>query len=789
ASEPAQAGPGAAGLLDPSQEAAVRTALEQPATLVTGAPGSGKTTVALEVAGRLLADPRIDPAGVLLLCATRRSAGAARDELAVRTGRTLRQPLVRTASSLAFGVLHRFETAADRPAPTLVSGPEQDQVIAELLAGRLAGDGPALVLPPGVPEEALRTRGFRDELRDVMMRAAERGIDPVELDLLGQRENRPAWRLCARLYEEYRDVMALREGTPDAGTRYDPAGVVDAAVGVLTTWDAERAGAARPQWRHVVVDDYQEATPALARLLTVLADDGARLTLIADPDLAVQGFRGAVPQLVGRASAPPGTQVGAFGASAVALGSVWRQGPALRQVVEHVAQHVPTAGTARHRQAPSAVPDQSGTVGAAVCPSPGQEHALIAHELRADHVLDGTPWGDMAVVARSGAQVEALRRALAAAGVPVSVLGSAGALRDEPAVRPLLTALDVTARCTQPGYAQSAGLDEDTAVELLTSPLGGFDAVSLRRLRRALRAEEIAGGGGRGSGHLLVEVLGDPARGATLPASVRSGTVRLARLLEQGRAAMDQPGANAQTVLWAVWEASRLAERWRSTALAGGAAGQRGDRDLDAVLALFKAAERFVERTRGAPVAQFVDYVRSQELPADSLAARGGTTDAVSVLTPAGAAGREWAVVVVAGLQDGVWPDLRLRDSLLGAQALADLDRTDRAVASGPGVRDGAGSRAERAADARRAVLADELRAYLVALTRARRRLLLTAVADEDRRPSPFLDLVVAPGDDADLADSRAVTAPEPLDLRGVVARARRALDRALERAEAGGAA
>src|SRR3712207_7617421 len=82
------------------------------------------------------------------------------------------------------------------------------------------------------------------------------------------------------------------------------------------------------------------------------------------------------------------------------------------------------------------------------------------------------------------------RSALAGGSVPVSVLGSDVPLREEPAVRPLLLAL----RCS----LDPSTLDADTAVSLLTSPYGGADAVGLRRVRRALRAEELAGGGGRG---------------------------------------------------------------------------------------------------------------------------------------------------------------------------------------------------------------------------------------------------------------------------------------------------
>jgi RecB family exonuclease len=370
----------------------------------------------------------------------------------------------------------------------------------------------------------------------------------------------------------------------------------------------------------------------------------------------------------------------------------------------------------------------------------------------------------MAVVTRSGERVTSLRRALAVAGVPVSVLGSQVPLRDEPAVRPLLDVLAVV--------TGRAALDPAVAAGLALSPVGGLDAVGLRRARRALRADELGGGGGRASDELLVAALDEPGMLVGLRPEVGGPVRRLARVLAAGRSAAAEPGADAHAVLWAVWDATGLSEPWRRAALAGGAAGQRADRDLDAVLALFRAAETFVERTPAAPPQSFVDWLLAQDVPADTLAAR-ARRESVPVLTAAGAAGREWDLVVVAGVQEGSWPDLRLRDSLLGAQALVDLLDGRAGEGGAPDV-----------AAARQAVLADELRSFAVACSRARSRLVVTAVADLDSEPSPFVDLVVPPapgpgsGPDDEAADARLVTQlPVPLDLRGLVARLRGRLE------------
>lgn len=813
--------------LDATQRAALDAARTEPATLVVGAPGTGKTTVAIEVAAQALSEG-VDPARVLVVAASRRSAAEVRDRLSARADRTVSAPMVRTAAAAAFAVLRARAAATGEPPPTLISGPEQDLLLAELLAGHLDGEGVPLRLPDGLPEEVLALRGLRQELRDLLMRAAERGLTPADLDDLGTQHDRPEWRTAAQVYQEYLDVTALRVGTPDLGSRYDPAVVVDEAAEALLAWEDEVTGAPRPGWDVVVVDDYQEATIATARFLRVVHDDGARLVLLADPDTAVQTFRGASPALVGRAAAPVRRRAatGEFDARVEVLGTAWRQEGDLRDVTRTVTTQIGTVAGAVHRGAvasPVPTPEDGAPRGASVAllGSGAEEAAYVARELRAEHLLHGTPWGRMAVVCRAGAQLATLRRALIAASVPVGILGSDVPLREEPAVTPLLAIMRVAVGLPPAGYSRgldgvrgAAGIDDAvtrdvgdpaetliereparsdepaafdeldpvTAAALVTSPVGGLDVVALRRLRRALRAEELGSGGGRTSDALLVEVLLDESRAATLPASVRRGAVSVARVIAAGREAVLAPDATAQTVLWAIWSATRLSDRWRDAALGGGAVGARADRDLDAVLALFRAAETFVDRMPGAPPSAFVEYLESQDLPADSLAARAAGTDSVAALTPAGAAGREWDVVVVAGVQDGVWPDLRLRDSLLGSEALVELlaGRSQDAHGLGP--------------DARRAVLTDELRSFAVATSRATRRLLVTAVSDVDEVPSPFVDLVcppagpddtdegpgAMPGDDGDgpvgsdeERDPRRVEVGQPLDLRGLVASAR----------------
>jgi superfamily I DNA/RNA helicase/RecB family exonuclease len=471
-------------------------------------------------------------------------------------------------------------------------------------------------------------------------------------------------------------------------------------------------------------------TAATQRLLEVLVGDGGDVVLAGDPDAATQTFRGARPSfLAGAASS--WRRADGVPARAVVLRTVHRQGPLLRAVAARVAERIGSAGVPAQRRAVAAPDSPPGTVAVHVLASAAAEAAFVAHALREANLGGGLGWGRMAVIVRSARRTETLRRTLAAAGIPVAVPATEVPVRDEPAVVPLRRAL----ACV----LDPAALTPEVAADLLTGPVGGVDAVALRRLRQALRARELEAGGDRSSDELLVAALLDPALLVPLDPRAVRGARRVAAVLAAGRAGAAQPGANAETVLWELWQSAGLAEPWRRRALSGGAAGARADRDLDAVVALFEAAARFVDRLPHAGPAAFLAYLEGQDVPGDTLAERAPTSDSVTLVTPHGAAGREWDVVAIVGVQEGVWPDLRLRNSMLGAQELAD-------VIDGRAVDGIAESTAQR-----RAVLDDELRLFHVAVTRARRRLLVTAVSSEDELPSPLLDVVDPLPDDVEV--------------------------------------
>src|SRR5215467_2157942 len=329
----------------------------------------------------------------------------------------------------------------------------------------------------------------------------------------------------------------------------------------------------------------------------------------------------------------------------------------------------PPAGHRDLRPLPSASP---GTLRIAIASSASQEATVVADALRRAHLHDQVPWSSMAVLVRSVIrQVPLLRRALATAGVPVAIAGDELPLEAEPGVRPLLLL-----RCA----LRPSTLDEDAATELLAGPLGGTDALGLRRLRRSLRAAAHAAGEDAPE-QPLAAVLADPRELTLLHGHAADSARRVAGLLRLARETAEQ--GNAHEVLWAVWDASGLAEVWQAASAAGGASGAAADRDLDAVCALFDAAARFTAKLPPGAASLFLDSMSGQEIAGDTLAQRAPQGDAVRILTAHRAKGLEWDVVVVAGVQEGIWPDLRMRSSLLGMDELVDAAMGVQAAGAG----------------------------------------------------------------------------------------------------------
>ncbi|MEU2253287.1 ATP-dependent helicase [Nocardia xishanensis] len=865
---------------------------------VLGGPGTGKTALLTDLAATRIA-AGADPESVLLLTHSKQAAAAVRDAVTARSISTnpddeggvpgaTREPLVRTLHSYAFAVLRRHAAAHGNPPPRLLTGAEQDAVLREMLRGDLAdiADG-ATGLWPERLQPALGLAGFAEQLRNLMLRATERGIGPEDLIALGREHGKPEWVAAGRFAERYEQAMLLRwsvgvEAPEATAPALDAAELIGAALDALAG-DPNLLAAERSRIDYLLVDDAQHLDPQAATLVRVIGAAAHCAVVAGDPDQGVFAFRGADPRFAADPGAPEERRI--------VLRHNHRSGAQVRLAVARVAARLPGSAPQRFSLPdPEATQQDDGTaVRVRVLATPAKEAALIADHLRRAHLTGGVPWSEMAVIVRSvPLSLAPLRRALLAAGVPVRQPALDVPLARRRGAAWMLLALRALLAGERSRRAGEAMFSAEDALDLLSGPLGGADQISLRRLRRGVRravleverktarkAEEQAwaealppdagrdssqhpvphdptwddaesdwspsepestaadsdwvvsesewreadlewglevaehaddsyvpsrpgderpdNGGKAGNGTVPDDAGGDENRSETgRPALLEQSSAEVLRdllvgigdraildrltdveaaplhrvldALDRGRKARGR-AAGLEDVLWTLWTASRLERRWVAQSERGGAVGMQADRDLDAAVGLFDAAAAYVDRIPRAGIEGFVEYLLQQEIPQDTapLTAPG---DAVALLSAHAAAGREWDVVAVAGVQEGIWPNPRPRGTLLHTEDLVDLS-------AGIGL---IGEPVSRAAP----ILAEERRLLLVACSRARRSLLVTAVesvsGERDLVPSRFLSELLGHDDDTEpgalpVADPGRALVMHSLvaELRGVV--------------------
>jgi len=724
--------------LTPDQLAAVKH--RGSPLVIHGGPGTGKTTVLVEAALARIAEGQ-NPDSILLLTFGRERASELRDAIALRTTKTMFEPLARTFHSLAFSIVKM--KAKDDPEPILLSGPEQESYIKELLQGDIA-DG-----YKEWPEDlhaALTTNGFARELRDLILRASERGIDADELAAMGKSEGEKYWQGAAAFWKRYLNSMVMREiSATDAKMRIDPSELVSRAALHLHN-NPDVLTNLRARFSTIMVDEFQESDPAQRALLAMLA--GSDVIICADADSAVGRFRGADPDGLSAALDP-------YRAKEIVLSSAFRSSSSIFDVGVRFANSMKGSPVTRKRTCSN---ENAGQVQVHRFRSGAEEAAFIAHQFRSAHLREGISYSNMAVILRSpGMQASSLRRAFSQVGIPVA--SELQALAGNPAIAPFLLLARVALKL-QP-------LNFDTAERLLMSEFGGADSISLRRIRRALIAARSDGDDRTGT-QLLIAALDS----GELFIEGAAEITRVHELLEKARAVARNKKATADELLWAIWDNAvtsddqKLANAWRNQALRPGVRGAGADRDLDAMMQLFESVARYSERFPLSGPGAFIAEIATEDIAGDVITAKGVRPDFVEILTVHSAKGREWDLVAIAGLQEGAWPNLKQRSSLLGAERLVERKRN-------PDI-----ARDQLDVIAASGLLQDEERLFHVALTRAKQSLFVTAVQRDDEEPSQFFEVIEVMVKKLDEDLEPAITeVPRPITAPALVAELRSQLN------------
>ena len=767
-----------------------------------GAPGSGKTTLAVSLVAQAVAQGR----QAVLLSPTRVRADQlrtylvqAQTQLANRQGQAASQspqtqpspaqtgpaasvqvdtPRVFTPAAFALRILSQWfsQRLQPLPAPVLLMGADEDAALEQLI-GQVSWSQPA---------EVTQTRGFRAQIRNLFSRCGELGVDYQLLEQLGQAAQVQLWCEAApllKLWDSQSDISAANRAM---ALKLDTARLQDRALYALEHWYQADVTAPPQLPDLVVVDDYQDCTAATARLLQALAAlnlgeaegqgwsagqmpsagldagepggvgsrDSTQIVVLGNPDEAVETFRGGDPLMLASAARD-------FDAVALTLPQVHRGSRQIAALIELAVQQVQVAGCISQRSPNyQHLAQNSQSVCFKIAPDDTVQVGAVAAHMRSLHLEQGLAWGQMAVIVRQSSSVELIRQELRRGGVPLAPDTPALLLRSEPAAKALLD-------CARAALEQLLGVavvQEEAARALLLSPLVGFSAIELRRLRRIL---------GESPDHLSTRVLSDTELFDQLEAApTLAAKAKVAQAINEALAKERSEGLEA--LVWGAWQASGKAQYWRQLALdieADSLLRQRADHDLDVVISLFKRLEVWSERNPSAPGQQFLDELEAQQVASDSVAALGARPQGVSVLTVAACAGRQWEFVAVLGIDDGVWPNLRLRDSLTQTGLLTDI--VSQRIADTVNLASLTASLDPQAlAQARAQICSDEMRLLVAAMSRANSQLWLGAVNGGEQGPSSFFNYL-----------SRQSGVPvEPIQpggaytLRGLVATLRRQL-------------
>lgn len=723
-------------VLDRAQAAVVEAARHRD-VIARGAPSSGRTTVALAVLAEAVSGGR----SAVLLVPDRARADHLAPRAQVLAPNEVRP--VRTPASFAYQVVSTWRTQRRSPlGPVeLVTGSAQDQAIARLIESVPAP------WPDQIPAQMRAMPAFRAELRNLFARAGEAGMDGDALIAAGERFGQGQWVAAGHLLRELLDASVTGPECPGA-LRVDLSRIQALAADLVGSWERDGAAAGvsapPPVPDVVVVDDLQDCTPSTITLLGACSAAGARVVALSDSDVAVAGYRGGEPHLDLRLAS-------LLGAGIDELDRVHGPSPRIRALVAEAASRVTQSGPSARRRAGADGDDAERPLRTHLAATPAQMGALIARELRAHRLHDAVAWSDQVVIVRSASMVDEMRRHLSRGGVPVAGGGRAFDFASQPVTRLMLDLLVAPRGGSTAEAAARAGL----AKRLLASALVGADMLAVHRLLRGL-AEQRPDGAGAGEPAPprpcgppdTADLVADPAlwgpplrEEADRKGRRAAAAAELAGALGRAGAVWEAAATGAerrpQEALWAMWSAAGVADQWRSRAMADDAESGWYDDQLDAVVALMRVADVWEQRNPGGAAGRFAEELLGGSVPIDTISRVGQRPEGVEVLTPAQAVGRHWEVVAVVGLQDGAWPNMRLRDRILRADLLAD-------VGAGRTTTDPEGNEAliDSTRAARKSVLDEECRLLVAALSRATRFIHAGAVRNEHQAPSAFFDLV-----------------------------------------------
>lgn len=570
--------------------------------IVVGGPGTGKTQFLCERVIDAVTTEAATPDQVIMLTFSRQGANDIRSRLFEALGGDSYRVNVSTYHSLGMRLVesHALGLGWTSP-PSVLAGAEQEQFIARLLLT----EDEAAWHPAFRP--ILQTQQMAAEVTDFILRCHEHLLEPGDVAA----QDRVQWRGIPEFFKRYLHAQ-VSEGRTDYGR------ILADAVRAVETWPEIAA-----PYTLVAADEYQDTSPAQARLLLGLAANTPDLVVAADPYQSIYSFRGT--DLYNVFDFPNAT-LDALGTRAQRLvlttsHRVPRE--ILSSAVAVTARELP-GGAGKVLSTRS-----GGSVSAHIFPHEAHEAAWIAEDIERVHLSEGVPLERMAVFIRSTMPfTDELIRALDRVDLPHTYEESR--LADEPIVRFVRDL--VTAATSQDDDA--GALRRVLQSPYVGVPAGTMIAMDARHANGDSWSEIVASA--VENGQPLADLLLDPSWATTL---------------------------SAPAGLWHLWVALPQVARLVDDATHSG--------DLRAWSAFAQALERLAERSPDATLLDHEQLVGHSDFEADPLfdfrtqAKRG-----VTVTTLHRSKGTDFDVVYIAHAVEGALPDLRTTDSILGSRHL-----------------------------------------------------------------------------------------------------------------------
>ncbi|MFT4185846.1 MAG: ATP-dependent DNA helicase [Micrococcaceae bacterium] len=707
--------------------------------LVKGMAGTGKTTVIKERAIELGKSELVEES--IVLVPTRVRGVSLRNKLAESTHVDISLPMVKTWQAVAFEVLKTAHvqkiTESTVVKTKLITGPEQDDILAQILQTFSQDDNFAAINWPEGYEEAIVTKTFRDKVRRFFDRCIEHGVNPEKLvEYAKLNENKKQlWQALAQVYKEYLERLATDDKYAGA---YTPSQLLRAAVEILKL-DQEFRYEMQNRYRHILIDDAHDINSASLELLGLLVTKDTTLLACFNPDVTVEGFRGADPNNFRLYQDLFADKLGLPFEEEI-LNAAFRFSGEIESVNSKLSDKLPAKDSGERRSGVEFLAKDSGKVKTKVFSSEIAEEYYLTEQLTKLHVKQDVPWSNCAVIVRGYRELNRFKRTLSRADIPLELPSAEVPLKDEAAVWPLLDIFLLAQKATELSKEKTELSKKD--IEELSELFQKFlknvylnaSEVDIRRIKTQLRKKARENMDYSSSDVLLVKALTDPSlfdldihktkKDAEKLSGCKKKLAKFYVMLDAAQKARNAIELSVNGALWEVWEASDKADTWKYEALSGGEDSGVADHYLDSVVALFSIAQRY-SANRGSRIDDFISYMNSQEIPEDSIAKRSMSKDlGVVLLTPAGAMGREFDYVFLPALQEGSWPATMLAQDLLGQDELVSTV-TGNALLSYKEKRD----------DTYR----DELRLFLAALSRGKKLVSLTAVSTEEHQVSSLL--------------------------------------------------